>query len=57
MPPAADVYIQATGTDPSLRAQAAVEETHQHLLEGLAALTKPPRGSPAPRSPNSCTAS
>ncbi|GAA2885852.1 DUF2249 domain-containing protein [Streptomyces mexicanus] len=41
MPPAADVYIQATGTDPSLRAQAAVEETHQHLLEGLAALTKP----------------
>ncbi|WNM32800.1 DUF2249 domain-containing protein [Streptomyces sp. Li-HN-5-11] len=41
MPPTAEVYIQATDTDPDLRALAVIEETHQHLLEGLAALTEP----------------
>ncbi|MGW0084082.1 DUF2249 domain-containing protein [Streptomyces sp. NPDC003393] len=41
MSPAAEVYIQATDTDPGLRARAVVEESHQRLLDGLAALTEP----------------
>jgi uncharacterized protein (DUF2249 family) len=41
MPPAADVFIQATDTDPDVRAQAVVEEAHRQLLEWLAALTEP----------------
>ncbi|WP_086725891.1 DUF2249 domain-containing protein [Streptomyces carpinensis] len=40
MPPAAEVYIQATDTDPDVRAQAVVEETHQRLLDRLTALTE-----------------
>ncbi|NEB10354.1 DUF2249 domain-containing protein [Streptomyces coelicoflavus] len=39
MAPAADVYIQATGTDPDIQAQAVIEEAHRKVLEGLAALT------------------
>lgn len=36
MPPAADVYIQATGTDPDVQALAAVEAAHRRLLDALA---------------------
>lgn len=39
MPPAAEVFIQATDTDPDVQAQAVVEEAHQQLLQRLAALT------------------
>ncbi|MFH8442047.1 DUF2249 domain-containing protein [Streptomyces sp. NPDC018026] len=39
MAPAADVYIQATDTDPDLRAQAVIEEAHRKVLERLGALT------------------
>ncbi|EHN79186.1 MULTISPECIES: DUF2249 domain-containing protein [Streptomyces] len=39
MAPAADVYIQATDTDPDIQAQAVVEEAHRKVLEALAALT------------------
>ncbi|WP_328558490.1 DUF2249 domain-containing protein [Streptomyces coelicoflavus] len=41
MAPAADVYIQATDTDPDIQAQAIVEEAHQNVLERLTALTGP----------------
>ncbi|MFD6187855.1 DUF2249 domain-containing protein [Streptomyces sp. NPDC060275] len=41
MAPAADVYIQATDTDPDIRAQAVIEEAHRKLLERLSALTGP----------------
>ncbi|WP_028803953.1 DUF2249 domain-containing protein [Streptomyces sp. 142MFCol3.1] len=41
MPPAAEVFIKATDTDPDVRAQAVVEEAHRQLLERLAALTEP----------------
>ncbi|MEU6422115.1 DUF2249 domain-containing protein [Streptomyces spiralis] len=40
MPPAAEVYIQATDTDPDVRARAVVEEAHQRLLDRLTALTE-----------------
>ncbi|MEU5273871.1 hypothetical protein AB0G77_36275 [Streptomyces hygroscopicus] len=41
MPPAAEVFIQATDTDPDIQARAVVEETHRQLLERLAELTEP----------------
>ncbi|MGI5143367.1 MULTISPECIES: DUF2249 domain-containing protein [unclassified Streptomyces] len=41
MPPAAEVFIQATDTDPDVQAQRVVQETHRQLLERLAALTEP----------------
>ncbi|AXL92797.1 hypothetical protein C4J65_34325 [Streptomyces sp. CB09001] len=41
MAPAADVYIQATDTDPDIRAQAVIEEAHRKVLERLSALTGP----------------
>ncbi|MFC9464119.1 DUF2249 domain-containing protein [Streptomyces coelicoflavus] len=37
MAPAADVYIQATDTDPDIQAQAVIEEAHRKVLEGLTA--------------------
>ncbi|MER6925070.1 hypothetical protein ABT314_40175, partial [Streptomyces spiralis] len=40
MPPAAEVYIQATDTDPDVRARAVVEEAHRRLLDRLTALTE-----------------
>lgn len=38
MPPAAEVFIQATGTDPAVRAQGVVEHAQGQLLERLEAV-------------------
>ncbi|GHJ26692.1 hypothetical protein TPA0910_11250 [Streptomyces hygroscopicus subsp. sporocinereus] len=43
MPPAAEVFIQATDTDPDVQARAVVAETHRQLLVTLAGLTEPHR--------------
>lgn len=39
MPPAAEIYIQATPTDPAVRARTAVEDAHRRLLDRVADLT------------------
>ncbi len=41
MPPAAEVFIQATDTDPDVQARAVIAESHRQLQERLAALTEP----------------
>ncbi|MFI6559512.1 DUF2249 domain-containing protein [Streptomyces sp. NPDC050534] len=41
MAPAAEVFIQATGTDPDVQARAVVEQAHERLLAGLAVLAQP----------------
>lgn len=49
MTSASDIYIEATETDPNVRAQVAVGAVHRRLLSGLAARVRPqdPAGQPS----------